>query len=356
MEERLYKIPMNDGTFGYLVDSEKYKILRHPEYNFSFRKSDGLFLRWGKTKEDDGNPNISTPEILDIEISTICEGVGKPCKFCYKSNTPNGTYMSFEIFKKIFKKLPPTINQLACGIGDIDGNPDMWKIFEYCRENGVIPNVTINGARMTPDLFDKLSSTMGAVSVSLYDKELTYNAVSELTKRGLKQTNIHALLHHGSFDLMMQTLKDIQMDQRLKNIGAIIFMSLKCKGNAKNGFKQLNQEKFNDIVKYSLDNNIKIGFDSCGSVKFLTSIKNNPNYKLMEQSVEKCESGVFSSYISCSGHYFPCSFCEGIKNWEDGIDVINCNDFLKDVWNNPRTIEFRKKLLSCNRDCPIYKI
>jgi len=350
------EIKLINGDISTLIEDQYTKILRSENYNFIFNKQTGFFVRWGKTKEDDGDINLGLPELVDMEISTSCHGIDKPCKFCYKSNTPKGDYMSFETFKKIFSKLPPSITQLAAGIGDIDGNPDMWKIFNYCRENGVIPNVTINGARMTDELFDRLALMMGAVAVSLYDKDLTYTAVEELTRRGLKQTNIHFLLSEETYDKAIETLNDIKIDDRLKHLNAIVFLSLKTKGNAKNGFTQLGQEKFNNIVKYSLDNNISIGFDSCGSTKFLKSIEGHNNFKQMEMLVEKCEASLYSSYISVSGHYYPCSFCDGVENWEEGIDVLNCEDFLKDVWFNEKTLNFKKKLLNCNRDCPVYII
>lgn len=350
------EIKLINGEIAKLIDTKEKKILKSTDYNFYFDKRSGFFARYGKSSEDDGELSLGLPEIADIEISTSCHGVGKPCQFCYKSNTPDGKYMNFDTFKKIFHKLPPSITQIAAGIGDIDSNPDMWKIFGYCRDNGVIPNVTINCARMTPEFFDNLVKYCGAVACSFYNKNLTYNAIDELTKRGLTQTNIHFMLHQGSFDSAMQTLKDIQNEPRLQKLNAIVFLSLKTKGNAENGFVQLSQDKFTELVKYGLDNGISLGFDSCGSAKFLKSIEGYPNYKQMETFVEKCESSIYSSYISVDGNYYPCSFCENIEGWEEGLSVLDCNDFLQDIWLNEKTLNFKDKLLSCNRDCPIYKI
>ena len=122
------------------------------DYNWIFNNQNGEFCRWGKTKEDDPEFSPIGPEILDLEISTICNGIDdKPCLHCYKSNNEFGKYMSFETFKIIFSKMNKNLTQIAFGIGNIDANPDMWKIFQYCRDNNVIPNVTINGARMTPE-------------------------------------------------------------------------------------------------------------------------------------------------------------------------------------------------------------
>ena len=64
-----------------------------------------------------------------------------------------------------------TINfcvQIAFGIGSIDANPDMFPIFDYCRANGVVPNVTINGYNLTDEIATRLANTCGAVAVSFY--------------------------------------------------------------------------------------------------------------------------------------------------------------------------------------------
>lgn len=356
------EIKLVNGDNAILVEDAKVKVLKSPSYNYLFDKNNGFFCRWGKTQEDDGDLNLSWPEIIDMEISTACHGVGAPCKFCYKSNTSKGEYMTIDTFKKVFSKLPPTITQLAAGIGDIDSNPDMWKIFEHCRENGVIPNVTINGARMTPEYFDNLAKYCGAVACSVYDKELTYNAIKELTDRGMNQINIHYMISEQSVAGAYDVINDMQNDPRLSKMNAVVFLSLKQKGNAKTGYTQLSQEKFNDLCKYALSKNTRFGFDSCSSRKFFNYLDSDSSLtdefkKKMYECIEPCESSVFSSYVSVDAKYYPCSFCEGVNaDWKDGLSVLDCNDFITDIWYNEKTQNFKKKLLSCDRDCPIYTI
>lgn len=356
------EIKLINGDNAVLVEDSKIKMLKSENYNFVFDKSNGFFARWGKTQDDDGDPNLSYPEIIDMEISTSCHGVGKPCKFCYKSNVAKGEYMDIETFKKVFAKLPPTITQLAAGIGDIDSNPDMWKIFEHCRENGVIPNVTINCARMTTEYFDNLAKYCGAVACSAYDTELTYTAIKELTDRGMKQINIHYMISDQSVEGAYKIIDDMQSEPRLSKMNAIVFLSLKQKGNAKTGYTQLSQEKFNDLCKYALSKKINFGFDSCSSRKFFNYLDSDDTLtkefkEQMYKCIEPCESSIFSSYVSVDGKYYPCSFCEGVNDeWKDGLSVLDCDDFITDIWYNEKTQNFKKKLLSCNRDCPIYSI
>ena len=362
------EIELINGEKAILVENDKLKALKSENYNFIFNKKDGFFCRWGKTQEDDGDFELGITEIADIELSTVCHGVGSPCKFCYKSNVGHkGDNMSLETFKKVYEKLPPSVTQIAAGIGDIDGNPDLFEIFKYCNDNGTSINVTINGARMTPEYYDNLKKYCGAVAVSVYDKSLSYDAIEQLTNRGMKQINIHFMISEETVDKAYEIMNDMKTDPRLSKMNAIVFLSLKKKGNAKSGFTQLSQDKFDKLSKYALDNNISFGFDSCSSFKFLHYVDSAKNLDEKQkdeirQSIEPCESSIYSSYISCGSStsnpkYYPCSFCEGVNDdWKDGIDVLECDNFLNDIWQNEKTVKFRKNLISCGRDCPIYKI
>lgn len=110
---------------------------------------------------------------------------------CYKSNTySRSENMSLETFKVVLGKLNQSglLTQVACGIGDIDANPEIWEIFAYCRAQDIVPNVTINGARLSDEAIGHLTTLCGAVAVSVYDpKEVCYDAVRRLTEDPMKQ-------------------------------------------------------------------------------------------------------------------------------------------------------------------------
>ena len=259
----------------------------------------------------------------------------------------NGEYMTLETFKVLFAKFPPILTQIAFGIGDIDSNPDMWKIFKFCRENKVIPNVTVNGAGITDEIADKLVELCGAVAVSYYDKDMTFNTIKKLTDRGMDQVNIHFMIANETFDKARSLISDRQSDERLSKMNAIVFLSLKKKGRAKNRYNRLPQEKFSELVNEALSNNVAIGFDSCGAFKFLRSVGNDSKY---EKYIEPCESSLFSSYFNVKGDFYPCSFMEGEADWKDGIKLNEVDNFLNDLWNNERVVEFRNKVIGC-RNC-----
>lgn len=322
----------------------KFKLCHSLDYNFIFQYSNGLFMRWGKTKED--NPEYSKYgcEIVDIEISTICN---RGCKFCYKGNTIQGKYMPLDTFKLLFSKLPKTVTQIAFGIGSIEGNPDMYRIFKHCRDNNVVPNVTINGDNLTDYHLDKLTELCGAVAISFYDNYICFGAVEKLTALGLKQVNIHALVSEETYQNCFNLIDEAVKNPKLKNLNAIVFLLLKPKGvrNTYTQIKSLN--KYKKLIDYAFDKKVKMGFDSCSASAFTECVKNRNNFKELEQVCESCESTLFSFYINVDGLGFPCSFTEDIYK---GINILKVNNFISEVWNNSEIKKFRNNLIK-NKDC-----
>jgi len=343
MDKKVFK----DGDM-LLIENDEGKVLTSPEYNFIFDKKTGEFIRYGKDENHDPDYSPFGPEIVDMEITTICTGpMGKLCSFCYKSNNSFGSNMSYDTFVSIFEKLPKTVTQIAFGVdATCTSNPDTIRIMKHCRDNGIVPNVTV--AQLYDDIADELSEVCGAVAVSRYeDKNICYNTVKMLTDRGMDQVNIHIMISEETFDLVKETIKDILTgDERLKKLNAIVFLSLKKKGRGID-FTPLTDEHFVEIVDTCLHYGIRFGFDSCSAVKFINSIRGYPNEKEMIQMTEPCESGKFSAYINVNGDFFPCSFVEGEGEWTEGLNVQYCQDFISDIWNNPKTIEFRNKCNMC---------
>jgi hypothetical protein len=325
-------------------------------FNHFFRKADGYSATWGKNKEDDPAFSPYGPLIADIEITTICHGPnGVPCSFCYKANTPNGHNMTLETFKKVLDKLPRTVGQIAFGIdATATANPEIWDIFQHTRDNWIVPNLTV--AQVSDEVADKISSLAGACAVSLYaDKNICYDSVKKLTDRGMTQVNIHWCYHSGNIDRIHEIISDIKTDPRLAKLNAVVLLALKQKGRGTK-YNPVDFPRFKSIVENLLINEIKFGFDSCSARNFLRAVEGHPKEAMFKTVAEPCESTCFSSYIDVHGKFYPCSFCEKIKGWEEGLDVVNCKDFLTDIWGNDKTIAFRENLLKCGRSCPVYKI
>lgn len=348
-----------------IIDSGVLKLFISEDYNYAFNKVTGQFARWGKTREDDSQFSPFGPEIADIEISVDgCVGpgmelkngsTGGPCRFCYKGNkaTPPKN-MSLDTFRAILDKMPKTLTQVAFGITTVQANPDFFAMMEYCREKDVVPNYTTAGADLTPEIVEKTAKLCGAVAVSVYeaDKEVGYRAIRQFTDAGMTQVNIHAMISQESLNFVYEILDDIQIRPELAQLNAVVFLGLKPKGRARGQFNVVTQEQFNQLMDYCFMNNIRFGMDSCQSPRFFKFIENLDEKDQLVEAIEPCESfGLFSSYVNVEGRYFPCSFAEGEIGWEEGINLLEVDDFLEEVWFSDTITKLRISSLQQTKDC-----
>lgn len=338
-------------------DTKDFKVVKSKDYNFVFNKKTGFCLRFGRTLQDD--PQMSPfPELLDIEISTVCHGInGKPCSFCYKGNGYEGKNMSYKTFEKLLAKIPRQVTQIAFGIGDLNGNKDLFKILSATRKAGIVPNITINGMGLTKEVAKELVNVCGAISVSRYeDKDVCYNAVKMLTDAGGKQVNIHCLLAQETMATALKTCLDSQVDKRLAELNAIVFLDLKPVG-PRNTYHRLEDKKLEMVIRTARDlcsmagmKNTLVGMDSCMSSRLINTDVFTESERKM---IDPCESSLFSGYIDVDANFYPCSFVAETDMFK-GINVLD-KDFIKDVWQAKEVDEFRKLLIKGCRTCPIVK-
>ena len=399
-----------------VLENKRTRLVRSEGYNTNFDKETGLFMRWGKTKEDD--PVMSpVPEIADIEISSgMCHN---SCPFCYKSNMANKELhnMTFEQFKNIFHKLTKTVveveyengnkntgeynssfgcwniaetkdeidtyirtkltnlgykiknvriynkgllSQIAFGITSPKDNPDFFRMMQYSREFDVIPNYTCNGVDMTQDIAERSVKVCGAIALSACtNREETYNAIKRLSDLGFKQINIHQVSMTSTYEDIINLLQDTQTDDRLKGLNAIVLLKYKPKGTNAGKFTQLNQEQYNTIFNLARSLGVSIGFDSCSCYSFLNAIEGREDYDSLAQCAEPCESTLFSIYINSECKVFPCSFCETENrnglDWNQGISLLDAES-LEEIWQGERFKEFRTALINKGRMCPMYNL
>lgn len=400
-----------------IIENDERRVIRSEEYNSILDKKTGMFARWGKTEKEDCLM-APMPELADIEISSgMCHN---SCPFCYKSNTACGELhnMTFEQFRNVFHKLANTVveisfkddhpkiiervsaelnttykdcytkqaiidktlefyavqeidyikvinhgllNQIAFGITSPNDNPDFFRMMEYAREFDVMPNYTINGTDMTEEIADKTVKLCGACAVSVCsDMEKSSKAVRMLLDRGFKQTNIHVVAMTSTFEKIKQLINDCEPGKPLEGLNAIVLLRYKPKGTNAGKFSGLSLEQYREIFHLALDKQVGIGFDSCSAPVFLKSIEGQADLAHLAVLAEPCESTLFSIYINSFCEVAPCSFTENETrewaDWKQGINVLECNDFYKDIWYNPRIVEFRGRLLANGRKCPMFNL
>jgi len=342
--------------------------------------SDGMFNRWGKTIETADDPIMSPfgPEILDIEITSICRGVdGKLCPYCYKSNTPNGKNMSFETFKTVIEKINynSQLTQVAFGLGSTASeNSAFWDMCGYLRDNQIVPNGT--AAQLDDYHAGMIAEKFGGCAVSYHGScDILADTVQKLSiyknKNGskLKQINVHFMTAEETYDEALKLFELIKTDNRFEDLNAVVFLGLKQCGraakaaNANNGFSKLSEIKFENLIKIAFEENIGFGFDSCQANKFSHVIKNMAhNNKLnskrlntLLQMTEPCEASCFSAYSNVGGIFFHCSFMEQSGKL-NGFNILTGN--FNGYWDGKTgdVNKWRQLLKESNRNCPEYDV
>lgn len=346
-----------DGeTFKYTVnDDESYRCF--------FSKETGLNIRCGKTIGEDPKYCGLGNEILDLEISQNgCVPVPEStnCRYCYKNNTnAPATNMSFETFKAIVDRFPKNLSQIAFGITGLQTNPDLERMFQYCREIGIVPNVTTVGADMDEHMLNVLAKECGAIAVSCYAgaKELCYKTISDIYNKGnelgrIIHVNMHIVVSKDNLPHVWDVLKDVS-ENKVYGLNAIVFLRIKPKGRASKMDCKIPLEIYDELVTYCLENKIRFGFDSCSATPVMKVLKQKGMENLCE-NCEKCESGLLSGYINVKGEYWNCSFAEG-TSFIKPINVLDYESVI-DWWNGPELQRVRNYPNPACNSCPIYDL
>jgi MoaA/NifB/PqqE/SkfB family radical SAM enzyme len=218
---------------------------------------------------------------------------------------------------------------------------------------------------MNPEVVQKLSTLCGAVAVSRYlPVGNGYDTIKSLTDAEMKQVNIHMLLAEETYEECFRAIDDRCGDPRLKDMNAIVFLSLKERGRAAGRMHSLRDvEKYKALIDYAMETKTPIGFDSCSAPLFLAAVRERSNYDNLAELAEPCESTLFSIYIDVEGNAWPCSFLSHsdyqpvyvpkVDSFEEVWKSVEFDKFRGDLF---RTVNSKDCLVKNCRECPKYKL
>lgn len=306
------------------------------KYYCIFNKKNGFMMRNGY---DGIEPfmRLEGPELLDISITNYCEN---NCDFCYRKSNVNGKHMSLENYKNIIKQASDLgVMQVALGGGNPNQHPDFIEILKITRELGIIPSYTTNGIGLTEEVLKASKEFCGAVAVSLYEPYTeSYEAIMKLINNKIK-TNIHFILSSKTIDNAIKLLNKIPKE--IEGINAIIFLNYKPQNESdRDNLKNTKKiSEFFHIINHKILP-FKVGFDSC-SISFLVKEVNDLNI----ESVDFCEAGRFSAFISEEMKMYPCSFMINKIKGED----LHIKD-IENVWTNGEDFKLIREKIN-NNNC-----
>ena len=287
----------------------------------------------------------SYPHLIDVGVMGHCThgqtGIcSKSGVECYQSgllrSEPN---MPIEHFRRIAQESAGRCCQFALGgRGDPDQHEHFSELLSISRAHGIVPNFTTSGYGMTEELANLCRKFCGAVAVSWYGGNYTRNAIRMLLNAGVT-TNIHYVLGKHSIDDAVRRLRAQDFPE---GTHAVIFLLHKPVG-------QGSQENVLDLKDPRLEtffseadkpHPFRIGLDSCSVPAAIRFMKNT-----MPESLDTCEGGRFSCYISPNLRMLPCSFDQDSKYEVDLSDGTS----IEAGWNSAAFHAFRSKL---QNSCP----
>ena len=295
------------------------------------------------------------PELIDVGIMQTCVCAALCNVDCYqKAISRTGENMSVENFKRIVNECKGRTFQFALGgAGDVDTHEHFEEILSICRENYIVPNFTTSGIVMTRKKAEICKKYCGAVAVSEHFAPYTDRAINTLLDAGVK-TNIHYVLSNKSIDAAIDRLRNNSFKE---GINAVVFLLYKPVGlGTKENVLRYDDERlkvFFDLVD-NMKHPFKIGFDSCT----IPAIHNFTR-SIDERSIDTCEGGRWSMYITSDMKALPCSFDNQEMRWSYDIS----NDTIQNAWNSEQFEDFRnhfrtsclscKSRGNCMGGCPI---
>ena len=328
-------------------------IIYDKKYNFktAFDTDTGFYVRTGILDDNGKDTGVdpfmaSFPHLIDVGVMGHCiHGKTGLCLKagieCYQNgpniNKPN---MEVEDFRWIAKQCRHRTNQIALGgRGDPDQHEHFEELLKICRENDIVPNFTTSGYGMTPEIAQICKKYCGAVAVSWYRNEYTYQAIQMLIDAGVK-TNIHYVLGNNSIDEAIDRLKKNDFPQ---GINAVIFLLHKPAGlgSHKNMLMPTDEKVKIFFAEFDKLHPFKVGMDSCtvpGAVNFCHSV--------LPESLDTCEGARYSCYIGADMIMVPCSFDQ-----KQTYQVSLKDMTIEEAWNSEQFERFRDKMKNKCPDC-----
>jgi len=310
------------------------KRFESDHYTAVFNPNSGFFARVEDEGFDDPFWAEHGPELLDIAITNWCD---RGCFFCYRKSDESGNHISLEDYREVMRQAREAhVFQVALGGGNPNQHPEFAEILRTTREDfGIVPNYTTNGRGLTPAVLDATAAHCGAVAVSAYPPySETEAAIGLLRSRGIV-TNIHFMLTSRSVDTAIEWLH--APPTFLQEANAIVFLNYKPIGRQADQGLLLNRSaRLEEFFSLATTTRLpfKIGFDTC-TVTGLARLGAAPAV-----SVEGCDAGRFSLFVSEKMEVYPCSFM--VEAGYNGVSLKRTS--LAEIWrNHPAFTTIRQK-------------
>lgn len=150
-------------NFGGIISSEDPPFLAFVDRTFMRELGLGDSPMWENS--DDQIGVLSAPTEVHLAATNACPG---KCEHCYmNAGERDPGEMDTTLFKRVLRELAEMgVFHVALGGGEALSRADIFELAEYAREVGLVPNLTVSGSMLTPEMARRMK-VFGQVNVSV---------------------------------------------------------------------------------------------------------------------------------------------------------------------------------------------
>ena len=311
-----FKMKIRYENFGAIISNESPAFLAFADRQYVKELGLGDSPLWEDS--DTAIGFLSAPTEVHVSITNRCSNA---CPHCYMdSGEPDPCEMDTELFKRALKSLADMgVFHVALGGGEALERPDLFEIAAYCREIGLVPNLTTSGSIISPTLAKQMA-VFGQVNFSLdgvgelsgiYRGREVFDEVDHALKR-LREAGVPAGLNcvvgRGNFD----GLQDLLAYAKEASVNEVELLRFKPAGRGTLPYEAEKTTYEQNIKLIPLlqtlqeESGVRIRID-CSFVPMLAW--HNPPIELLEaHGTYGCEAGNVLMAARSNGHVAGCSF------------------------------------------------
>ena len=288
--------------------------------------------------------HLSAPTEVHFSITNICPLGCRHCSSDARDEADERGEMTTEAIKQALDVLASMqVFHVALGGGELFARPDAIEIAEYAASLGIVPNATINGYYMDPELA-RQCRVFGQVNVSLDGVGERYalvrgvdnfdradRAIGLLKEAGVS-TGVNCVVTRANFDHLEEVVS--YADER--GLSEVLFLRLKPSGRAQGIYQdfRLTQEQaigfYPFLMRMARKYRPLLQAD-CSFVSMLCY--HRPSKKIMRMlGVEGCEGGNILLGMRPDGWVNACShFPQYYQDIFDLPDIWQCASALRAI-------------------------
>ena len=291
-------------------------------------------------------PSLSLPSLVDFQITDRCD---MGCPHCYASSEHSGEHVPWEDLVRVVDQCADCgVCQIAIGGGEPLQHPQIVELLAYCRQRGLVPNLTTGGTQLDdPRLVRALKRHCGAVGLSLegigehYDRWRHSGWQRFLQALAtLKAARVPTVLQIVVSAANLEQLDEITaFCAKQEHLYGVIFLAYKQVGRGAQagiGLGSLPAPRVTAALKGAFDRlhgRMRVGYDCC-LTPGIAGVEEASAFA-QASNLEGCSATRGSVGVSTALEVIPCTFTTQIP-------LGNLRDrHLRDIWRDHAAERFR---------------